>query len=309
MHKYLVFLLFLVCCKSAEPSAAPEAVGYIDEVLAIMQANSVNRNTIDWKAFREKVLKKAAGATTDEDAYPAIHYAVTLLGDGHSYFAPAIDTTSTDNGDNGEPPMLKDEVVPSDIGYVRVRYCMGDTHDTLNQQKFANALLDDIKRQDKAGLKGWVVDLRGNFGGNMSPMLQGVGPLLGEGIPGYFMSADGVAHPFEYTSGSKAGYRLKEQNPYVAVLTDTLTASSGELVAIAFKGREKTRSFGYSTYGVSTGNERFDLSDGSRLLLTVSKAADRNRKVYGRKVHPDKVVHPDKALDEAVNWLNEQNKK
>ena len=45
-------------------------------------------------------------------------------------------------------------------------------------------------------MKGWIVDLRGNFGGNMWPMLLSVEPLIGNGTLGYFV----VSH--ELSDGS-----------------------------------------------------------------------------------------------------------
>ena len=46
---------------------------------------------------------------------------------------------------------------------------------------------DQIKIMDHPYNIGWIVDLRGNGGGNMWPMLAGIGPILGEGIAGYFI--------------------------------------------------------------------------------------------------------------------------
>jgi len=38
---------------------------------------------------------------------------------------------------------------------------------------------------------GWIIDLRGNSGGNMYPMLAGLSSLLGEGVLGYDVYPDG----------------------------------------------------------------------------------------------------------------------
>ena len=51
--------------------------------------------------------------------------------------------------------------------------------------EFADVLQGEIERVDVEGVCGWVVDLRKNYGGNMWPMLAGVGPVLGEGIAGF----------------------------------------------------------------------------------------------------------------------------
>lgn len=312
MYRLLFLFIVFSSCKttSTENSISPEATAYIDEVVTILKINSINHNKIDWIAFKAKVLAKAENAKTVEDTYPAIHLAIQLLGDGHSYFAPAVGDNTEENG---APPMLTDEIVPNDIGYLRVRYCMGNND---QKQIYVNDLLKAIRQRDKDNLKGWIVDLRGNFGGDMLPMLLGTGPLLGDGILGYTAYPDGQMHSWNYNEGkfyyddiedsdikAKEYYRLKMPNPFVAVLTDTLTASSGEALTVAFKGREKTKSFGHKTYGVSRSNEKFVLSDGSNMLITVAVFADRNKKRYGHSIEPDKVVAPEKALHEAIKWL------
>lgn len=91
-------------------------------------------------------------------------------------------------------------------------------------------------------------------------------------------------------------YNLISQHPYVAVLTDNVTASSGEALAIAFKGRVKTKSFGTKTFGVSTSNRSYTLSDGSRINLTISVFADRNKTKYGHSVYPDVKCDDNKSL-------------
>src|SRR5690348_5042975 len=46
--------------------------------------------------------------------------------------------------------------------------------------RFETNLQRIIGDLDRYHPDGWVVDLRGNVGGNMWPMLAGIGPLLGE---------------------------------------------------------------------------------------------------------------------------------
>lgn len=315
MYKNLVLLILFVSCKTntTDGSISPEAANYIDEVITIVKSNSINRDKINWTSFKTKVFAKAGNAKSIEDTYPAIHYAIKLLGDGHSYFAPVTE----DNYSEKEPPILDDEKVPNDIGYLRVRYCMGNAE---QKQKFTDVLLNDIKQRDKEGLKGWIVDLRGNFGGDMSPMLLGVNPILGEGTMGYTIYPDGKIHSWNYNQGRMYyddvddaevkvdnPYRLINPDPFVAVLTDTLTASSGEAVTVAFKGRRNTKSFGFKTYGVPTSNQKFQLSDGSNMLITVAVFADRNKKKYNTSIEPDTIIEPVKALEAAIKWLQLQN--
>ncbi len=64
--------------------------------------------------------------------------------------------------------------------------------------QYAHIAQTVIRDADQATTCGWVVDLRRNMGGNMWPMLAGVGPILGEGEAGAIVFADG---PTQWTYG------------------------------------------------------------------------------------------------------------
>jgi C-terminal processing protease CtpA/Prc len=88
------------------------------------------------------------------------------------------------------------------------------------------------------------------------------------------------------------------------VLFDLGTASSGEAVVIAFRGRPDARSFGTATCGKSTANELYTMSDGASLFLTVATMADRTKFLYGGQIAPDEeVTLPREAEQRAVAWL------
>ncbi len=315
MMKYVFYIsivsLFTTCgdCQNLSPISK----NYIDEVITLLQNNSINKNKINWVDFRNDVYRHAKGAKTIENTYPSITYAITKLEDNHSYFAANI--VSKDTSDLAPLPILLDEIVPKNIGYIRIGFCMGDEQLKKN---YINSVIDKMAKQDKINLKGWIVDLRGNFGGDMVPMLVSVGPILGEGVLGYFYYPDSSFYTWNYKNGylydesgiwweqSTNTYHLKSPNPYVAILTDNITASSGEAVVIAFKGRSKTKSFGTQTFGVSTSNRVYTLSDGSRINLTVSVFADRNKTKYGNCVYPDVKCYKNKTLEEAINWISSQ---
>lgn len=316
MKKYVCYILvvsiFTSCGDINSQSLSPVAKSYIDEVITLLQNNSINKNKINWEDFRTDVYRHANGSKTIENTYPSIDYAITKLEDHHSYFAANI--VSQDTSDLAPLPILLDEIVPKNIGYIRIGFCMGDEEQTKN---YINSVLAKIAKQDKTNLKGWIVDLRGNFGGNMWPMLLAAGPILGEGVLGYFFYPDSSFYTWNHKNGivydengtwgqTTNPYRLKSPHPYVAILTDSVTASSGEAVTIAFKGRSKTKSFGKPTFGVSTSNRVHTLSDGSRINLTESVFADRNKTKYGHAVYPDVECDKDKTLEEAINWLSNQ---
>jgi carboxyl-terminal processing protease len=138
-----------------------------------------------------------------------------------------------------------------------------------------------------------VVDLRRDRGGSVPPMLVAVGPVLGDGRAVGYRDKNGATTWYGYADGavsldsqpqwSLAASRpaqLPRPAPPVAVLTSRLTASAGEAVVMAFRGRPRARSFGEATAGVPTGNAQHRLADGAELYLTGAIGVDRRGRTY-----------------------------
>lgn len=289
---------------------APTVAQHLDEFVRIAQSNSINRKTIDWTRFRAAVLADGVTATTVNGAFNAIRTGLRLLGDEHSSYTSASGTTLF-VGSSCTRPSAPIFPLPSVVGYIRVGSCCG----ALATQAVADSLQRLIQERDRPDLVGWIVDLRGNGGGNMWPMIAGLGPILGDGLAGYFIDPDGRETQWGFRpSGSWLGtstvvavttsYTLKKPNPKVAVLTDAGVASSGEATAIAFRGRANTRSFGQPTCGKSTANSGIRMSDGAIFNITTSYMADRMKTKYGVPVIPDEqIADPNAAFNRAVDWL------
>lgn len=318
------------------PPPSEDARTYLDRALTVMQKRSINRDSIDWPALRENTMRWARGAETTADAYPALRYAIDQLGDNHSFLhppEPSGEGHGDPDGDKAddeeerktwEGPAPRGQLLSGETGYIRVPGFGGGER---AQVAFADSLQHIIARLDSQGACGWVVDLRSNTGGNMWPMLAGLGPVLGEGNVGAFVYPDGQKVEWWYRAGragngedtlahvSGGPYKLEGQvHSPVAVLTGHRTASSGEAVAVAFRGRPQTRSFGQPTRGLSTSNEGIPLGDGATLLLTTSTFADRAGTTYGGEIVPDVAVEPlsqssalsnDPVVQAAQSWLKQ----
>jgi carboxyl-terminal processing protease len=289
------------------------AAAYLNIILDLMQRNSIKRLTIDWTAFRSSVMAEARSAQTIAELNPAIRVAITLLGDGHSSYRGAGATSSIFVGTRScRASGAAQPSLPATIGYVKVTAFSG-SGDVATA--FADQIQNTIAAADRDNLAGWIVDLRGNGGGNMWPMIAGVGPLLGEGPLGYFIGPTGVETLWEYRNGASLSggfavarvttpYRLRTEQPRVAVLSDNGIASSGEATLIAFRLRPNTRSFGEATCGLSTANSTFTLSDGGTLTLTTSVMADRLKTPFGDSIAPDEsFANQAEAVQRAIAWL------
>jgi carboxyl-terminal processing protease len=305
----------LVACDTGAsdvPEMSQEARSYLDAVVDVMEANALVRKAIDWQAFRRQVYEVAAGAQRIQDTYRAIERALTLLQDGHSSFrtveGPLLFASMPPCGS----PIVDDVSVPADVGYVRIRPFSGGGSDA---DAYLRSIHQGIAAFDGEDLAGWIVDLRGNLGGDLWLMLAGAGPVLGEGEAGRFVDADGGIQVWEYRDGASwldgaemrrvpEPYTLIRPNPRVAVLTDNRTIIQGEGVAIAFRGRSDTRTFGQATCGVTTHTQPFTMRDGGILDLVVAAMADRTGATYPAGLHPDQVVlGVVPPIDEAVEWL------
>ncbi|MFD2519977.1 S41 family peptidase [Emticicia soli] len=315
----IFFLIYIAifspsCQKDAEPTLNTEVQNYLNEMLYIMQTNSINRRSINWSFFKKNVLDYAKGAQNinDDKTIGAIQMAIDLLNDSHSFYMTSKNTyivgrTAGATACLDELPNMPE--LDNSIGYVKVGAFSGNATEAL---AYVQAIQTSIKNSDNDAIKGWIVDLRGNFGGNMWPMLCGIGPILGDGVAGHFIDADEKIQPWGYINGVTGGFQienpyiLKKNNPKVAVLVDGATASSGEAVAIAFKNRPDAKLFGRPTCGVSTANRSFVLSDNATLYLTVSTMADRTQKAYGKKVEPDvNIVSQQQYISQAIDWLKQ----
>lgn len=98
----------------------------------------------------------------------------------------------------------------------------------------------------------------------------------------------------------------------VAVVTGIFTASSGEVTALAFKGRPNTIFIGETTYGATTSNISWPLPFGITCALTSSYDSDRNGNYYHQIIPDIKISKQDnfddllldKNILEAIKFIN-----
>jgi carboxyl-terminal processing protease len=187
-------------------------------------------------------------------------------------------------------------------------------------------VLRDVDSQGQAGVCGWIVDLRRNYGGDIWTMLAGIGPILGDGTLGGFVYANGTRDTWAYRGGKVywndqersedkvdgTVYTPRRAAPPVALLTSRETMAAGELVVIAFKGRPEVRTFGEATFGAAELVDHTTLSDNSELFVGGAYALDRNGTVYKGRIPPDQPepvdlgradLTGDPAVAAAQQWL------
>jgi hypothetical protein len=315
-------LAVTVVSNDASPPA-PAVVRYVDAALELLREHALLAPRVDWSALRAATLEHARGATTPADAHVAVRFAVRELGDRHSYLQSpaatrALAATAVSNARTGVPlAMPRSQRLDGGIAYLTIPGFAGGT--SAAQVEFAENLNNLIQAADHPEACGWIVDLRDNSGGNLWPMLAGLGALVGEGELAASVYRDGRRVPIWHRDGQagfgdytqlrvRAPHRLRAAAP-VAVLVDASTASSAEVLAVALRARPTTRLFGEPTRGLSAGNRTFVLGDGASLVLTVAATSDRAGQVVLGPVVPDEQIQRRggadgaAALRAATDWL------
>jgi len=342
MRLPLATLLFLITTQAgysqppnnadtALPVCLQKANHLLDEAFSFMQKNYYRKNTVSWEALVTGAKKKLNNSGNCNDVYDIISGCFKELNEPHSFIMPPSKAAIYNNDGTtlAQKPSMKElvgdinaELLGNGIAYLNVPWV--STTDSAICMLVADSLQRLIAGLDEQGTNGWIIDLRKNTGGNCWPMLAGLGPLLGEGVCGYFVSAhekipisykDGAASQGKYVRCrvSTNGYKLKEDKKPIIVLTGRRTVSSGEIVALAFKGKEQVYLYGEPTAGYTTANATYTLSDNSMLVLTVCMEADRNGRICEGRIVPDETVssetHPDSidpAKTAALLWLSAQ---
>jgi len=290
-----------------------QAQNYVNEIVQIMKEHAITRDEVDWGNLESEVNTIAAKAFTIQETYAAVTKALELLGTNHSFL-------TTDSGRLlanynrlvCSQSLQMNEPQTENVGYIRVDGYT--TSSDSSDQEFATNIQKQISEQDSASLDGWVVDLRNNSGGNMWPMIAGLGPLLGNGVLGHFFDVNENIESWSYENGSsylgenkvvtvEEPYTLLNPLPKIAVLSSRRAVSSGEASLIAFKKQYNVKSFGTDSCGLPTGNQAFVLSDGSILYLTTTIMADREQGKYGNSVPVDQTVDASEVINKAIEWL------
>ena len=267
-----------------------------------IERRALYADRVDWLTTRTALARAAARATTPAELHPAIRLVVRQAGGDHSGLLPPARAARAAARKRPSASMMNGR------GVLVLPSCPGDLRSAWAYAVHGGKALRRLPPAD-----GWVVDLRGNAGGSMWPMLAVALPLLkGDGVLGAFITRDGTCTPW-WARGRRVGAgrwaSARSRGPLrlpgpVAVLTDERTASSAEAVAVAFRGVSSARSYGAATRGFSTGNEAVLLPDGALLAITSCRFADRTGSLYGSPLTPD--VAAADPLEVALSEVTQQ---
>jgi carboxyl-terminal processing protease len=153
-----------------------------------------------------------------------------------------------------------------------------------------------VRKLQRQGARGLVLDLRGNGGGLLEEAVLTAGIFLPEG--------ETVVSTDSRTQGH-AVYKTKGGNlpPLpIVVLIDRNTASAAEILTAALADDAGAKTVGTRSYGKGVFQQEMDLSNGGALKLTVGEYfTPDGTNLAGKGIHPDVRVRdlPGTARDEA----------
>ena len=187
-----------------------------------------------------------------------------------------------------QEPGFETKIIQDSYAYVLIPGMLLLDADRDSLDRVAQHMYDEILAlSEKREIKGWIIDLRFNIGGNVYPMLASLYHLLGDAVAYTELDENNKLiqrNHLEAGAFYTADKQLVKVNPSdapdlktpIAIITGKLTGSAGEDVAIAFKGRENTLFLGEESYGFLTGNEMVEIPYDAKMAFTTCFIADKN---------------------------------
>ncbi len=232
----------------------------------------VDGQEVDWSVYEQAVAMMKSGE-------PGSTVTLTIVRDGETMEVEV-------RRDIVEIPDMEYEMLDEDIGYIWLY-----SFDGQAAKNFKNAIEE---LQDK-GMKGLILDLRGNGGGLLEVCREIADVLLPEGLVVYSESRSGKRT--EYKSDADAlGIPL-------VILVNEYSASASEVLTGAVQDYGVGTVIGTTTFGKGVVQTMKPYEDGGALKLTTYKYfTPKGRDIDKKGIEPDIKVE---MTEEAIEFLKE----
>ena len=159
---------------------------------------------------------------------------------------------------------VQSKLLAQNVGYVRLKNFQGNT--TRDLQTSLAELDRQSRAANNAGLKGLVLDLRGNPGGLLDQAIQVSDLFLSSGT---IVATVGLSDKLRE---EKRAHADEGDDEYpIAVLVNAGSASASEIVAGALKNQNRAVIIGRQTFGKGSVQVLYDFKDRSALKLTIAQ--------------------------------------
>ena len=278
-------------------SCSDPNTSYVKKAVRIMDRNGIYAQGPEWEKAKAEAL--AAKPSSLEEAQETVRQAGKVAGGKHTFLMTADEMTENDTA-NWEMPTV--ELLENDIAVIKLPQVMGNAEDGI---KYANTVLNALPNT----LQGVIIDLRGNRGGNMYPMIAAVHRFLpNDNIIQLRTRRNNMKINVEYVLKVANVAQQAHIDCSVALLTDEWTGSSGEAVLLCFRGLSNTHTFGSPTAGYASCNQSFNLPRGSQLVLTTGEDVARTGEVFcDDPINPDMLTET--PFEAALEWINNNTKR
>jgi carboxyl-terminal processing protease len=199
----------------------------------------------------------------------------------------------------GETEPVEIEVVRATLQLPSVHFEMKGQIAYINISDFTERTADELaeitKELGSYNATGIILDLRGNPGGLLEPVINVASQFL----------TDGVVLEMRSNRGQITTFRVNKDMPKtdlpMVVLVNSASASGSEVLAGALQDHGRALIAGTTTYGKGSVNMLYHLSDGSGIYITTARWLTPNgRLIEGQGIEPDKKL--ELTGDEAVQW-------
>lgn len=302
---------------------------FYDKIFKALEVAYIYKEDYDWKKLKTETFKNFETAKDFKSSLKEVRVLFEKIGADHSKvtyqgksYGPSVEILWESFSKQwmtkfATKPQFEAKVLDEKYGYILMPSISFNDFSSENVHKIAQPLYDkiaELKSNNK--LEGWIVDLRFNTGGNSTPMLLALYDLLGDNMVWGTLGIDKKLinstklNKGVYDQGEKKSAYIKPKGELidkskVAVLIGGLTASSGEVTALAFKGRPNTIFIGEKTLGKTTSNMVVTLPFDAIMPMSTGYDCDRNGNYY-KQIPPDIIISKEDNFDDLLQDKNIQ---
>lgn len=265
---------------------------YVRKAVRIMDKEGILATDSRWREEYESAME--ARPATREEAQEIVRAAAKVAGGKHSFLQLEGSVVADATSEWPAPEVTFRDSIP----VISLPHFSGNQAEGV---KYASAVLSAIPDD----IPGVVIDLRGNTGGNMYPMIAAVHRFLpnDDQMLRFRTRKRTQWIPLSYAVQSAGVQQMPRIECPVALLTDDHTGSSGEATLICFRGLDYVRVFGGPTAGYASANQIIPLPGGDHLVLTTGCDVARTGEVFcDDPINPDVVTET--PLEDALEWIN-----
>ncbi|MBW1296322.1 S41 family peptidase [Aquimarina litoralis] len=316
---------------------------FSDSLFSNLEKHYLFKDSVSWNKIKKRFEKNALTHTTFENSLKESKAVFDSIGCDHCMlfsengYYPATpkkqllykDYSYEFSKKHSEGVEFSVSLLEDVYGYIVIpgMLLLDITQEELNMK--TQEMYDKIVMLDKNNnLKGWIIDLRFNVGGNSYPMINALHHLLGDKVVYNELNVNKEIEKVnklengKFYSGVKVETEIKTINKKtdikipVALIIGNWTASAGETVVLAFVGRENVIKIGEPTYGYTTANSLFKLPFKVKAPLTTGYLADMYGN-YSENLNPDIYIKEeennfenllkDQNIIEAIKYINSKN--